>query len=58
LHLQDNGVIVRTAESWEGQPVLAQTAFLQGALDHSLRQWLENLKRTAEASAGKTTYCN
>ena len=46
---QADGVLVRTAESWEGEPVDAQTEILQQALDGSLRQWLENLKRTAEA---------
>ena len=35
-------------ESWEGGPVDAQVETLQGALDKSLRDWLENLKRTAE----------
>jgi hypothetical protein len=33
---------------WEGDPVTAQTETLQGALDASLKAWLENLKRTAE----------
>jgi len=46
---QADGVLVRTAESWEGEPVDAQTETLQQALDGSLHQWLENLKRTAEA---------
>ena len=46
---QADGVLVQTAESWEGEPVDAQTETLQQALDESLRQWLENLKRTAEA---------
>lgn len=49
LEQQDDGVLVRTAESWEGEPVTAQVETLQGALDGSLRAWLENLKRTAEA---------
>jgi hypothetical protein len=30
-----------------GEPVTAQVETLQGALDASLRAWLENLKRTA-----------
>jgi uncharacterized protein YndB with AHSA1/START domain len=51
LHPQDTGVLVRTAESWEGEPVLAQAEYFQGALDRSLRQWLENLKHTAETKA-------
>ena len=49
---QDDGVLVRTAESWEGDPVTAQPETMQGALDQSLRAWLENLKRTAEDRAG------
>ena len=48
----DDGVLVRTAESWEGDPVTAQAEALQGALDASLRAWLENLKRSAEAQSG------
>jgi uncharacterized protein YndB with AHSA1/START domain len=48
LDPQDDGVLVRTAESWDGEPVNAQTEALQGALDASLRRWLENLKRAAE----------
>jgi uncharacterized protein YndB with AHSA1/START domain len=48
LTQQENGVLVHTEESWEGEPVLAQTEVLQAALDASLRNWLENLKRTAE----------
>ena len=49
LDPQEDGVLVGTAESWEGEPVAAQVEPLQGALDASLRNWLENLKRTAEA---------
>ncbi|MFL5824965.1 MAG: SRPBCC family protein [Thermoleophilaceae bacterium] len=45
---QDGGVLVHTEESWEGDPVAAQPEALQGALDASLRTWLENLKRTVE----------
>jgi Polyketide cyclase / dehydrase and lipid transport len=45
---QDDGVLVQTEESWEGEPVVAQTEALESALDGSLRSWLENLKRTAE----------
>jgi uncharacterized membrane protein len=48
---RDDGVLVHTEESWEGEPVIAQTEALQAALDASLRAWLENLKRTAEARA-------
>src|SRR6476619_1935857 len=44
----NEGVLVRTEESWEGDPVTANVETLQGALDGSLRAWLENLKRAAE----------
>jgi hypothetical protein len=53
LDEQDGGVLVRTAESWEGDPVAAQPETLQAALDGSLRAWLENLKRTGERMAGE-----
>lgn len=46
-----DGVLVRTAESWEGDPVTAQPETLQPALDGSLRAWLENLKHEAERAA-------
>jgi len=52
---QEDGVLVRTEESWEGEPVNAQAEALQPALDGSLRNWLENLKRAAEDSVGPTT---
>lgn len=48
LEEKPEGVLVRTAESWEGEPVSAQAESLQGALDASLRNWLQNLKRAAE----------
>ena len=48
LESRADGVLVRTVESWEGEPVAAQAETLQGALDVSLRNWLQNLKRTAE----------
>ena len=51
LEPTDDGVLVRTEESWEGEPVEAQAETLQGALDGSLRAWLENLKRAAESAA-------
>jgi len=41
-------VLVRTEESWEGDPVAGQAETLQAVLDGSLRNWLENLKRVAE----------
>ena len=45
---REDGVLVRTAESWDGEQVRAQAGTLQEALDGSLRGWLENLKRAAE----------
>lgn len=48
LEEQDDGVLVRTEESWEGEPVSANTEAMQGALEASLRAWLENLRRAAE----------
>lgn len=48
LTAREDGVLVRTEESWEGEPVRAQAEMLQEALDGSLRAWLENLKRAAE----------
>jgi uncharacterized protein YndB with AHSA1/START domain len=48
LSERDDGVLVHTEESWEGDPVLVQTETLQAALDGSLRSWLENLKHAAE----------
>jgi hypothetical protein len=47
---EENGVRVHTEESWDGEPVRSQLVTMQRALDQSLRAWLENLKRTAEAS--------
>ena len=41
LDAAEDGVLVRTAESWEGDPVTAQAGTLQAALDQSLRNWLE-----------------
>ncbi|MER6610064.1 SRPBCC family protein [Streptomyces sp. NPDC000927] len=43
-----DGVIVRTEESWTGEPVDANTEYLQEALDASLDHWLDNLKHRAE----------
>ena len=45
----ENGVLVHTAESWDGAPVRAQPEEMQQALDGSLRGWLQNLKHKAEA---------
>jgi uncharacterized protein YndB with AHSA1/START domain len=46
----DDGVLVGTEESWEGEPVEAQVEVLQAALDASLRGWLENLRRRSESA--------
>ena len=51
LEPRDDGVLVRTEESWEGEPVDAQVETLQSALDGSLRAWLGNLKRAAERAS-------
>lgn len=48
LNERDGSVLVSTAQSWAGDPVNAQVKALQAALDQSLRNWLENLKRIAE----------
>jgi uncharacterized protein YndB with AHSA1/START domain len=45
--------IVRTAESWEGEPVQADAGNLHAALDGSLAAWLELLRGKAEAKAAK-----
>ena len=45
----NDGVLVRTAESWEGDPVTANVETMQGALDEErLRAWLEYWKHAAE----------
>jgi uncharacterized membrane protein len=44
----EDGVLVKTEESWEGEPVRLQVDFLQQALDQSIRSWLESLKGEAE----------
>ncbi|MEU6161068.1 SRPBCC family protein [Streptomyces sp. NPDC047130] len=44
----EDGVHVHTEESWTGDPVSANTAYLQEALDESLDDWLHNLKRESE----------
>lgn len=48
-----DATVVRTAESWEGDPVRADTENLRAALDASLGAWLERLRTTAEAKAAK-----
>ena len=45
------GVLVSTEESWSGEPVDADVAYAQQALDASLTQWLRALKDRAEAGA-------
>jgi hypothetical protein len=45
----ENGVLVHTEESWDGEPVRAQPEEMQRALDDSLRGWLQNLKHKTEA---------
>ncbi|MFE6199159.1 SRPBCC family protein [Streptomyces sp. NPDC057838] len=41
-------VHVHTEESWTGEPVNANTAYLQEALNASLEDWLGNLKQRSE----------
>ena len=48
-----DGVLVRTEESWTGDPVTANQATLQTALDNSLHNWVNNLKHQAESQVGK-----
>ncbi|MEV5746291.1 SRPBCC family protein [Actinoallomurus sp. NPDC052308] len=48
-----DGVLVHTEESWTGDPVTANQAALQAALDNSLHNWVNNLKHEAESQAGK-----
>lgn len=45
---QKSQTIVRTAESWSGQPVAESPAELQHALDESLERWLKFLMNRAE----------
>ncbi|GAA3934965.1 SRPBCC family protein [Actinoplanes auranticolor] len=42
------GVLVHTEESWSGEPVEADIAYAQEALDSSLTTWLGNLQQRAE----------
>ena len=46
-----NGVLVRTRESWTGEPVEADIAYAQDQLDASIVSWLRHLKTAAEANA-------
>ncbi|GLX23258.1 SRPBCC family protein [Streptomyces lavendulae] len=43
-----DGVVVRTRESWAGEPVDADRDNLAAALDASLVTWLDALKKAAE----------
>ena len=45
---EPGGVLVRTEESWSGEPVEADVAYAQQALDSSVSTWLRSLKRRAE----------
>lgn len=47
---QPEGVLVRTEESWDGEPVRADPSNLRSALEASLRDWLSALKKTAETA--------
>ncbi|WP_051274616.1 SRPBCC family protein [Cellulomonas sp. URHD0024] len=47
----DDATIVRTAESWEVEPVHAEAEHLRTALDGSLASWLQLLRTKAEAKA-------
>lgn len=44
-----DATVVRTAESWEGEPVRADAENLRAALDASLASWLDLLRAKAEA---------
>lgn len=45
------GVVVRTAESWDGPPVHADPDAMRAALRASLVSWLAALRETAESRA-------
>ncbi|MET9604075.1 SRPBCC family protein [Streptomyces sp. NPDC006512] len=49
------GVLVRTEESWSGEPVDAAVDALSSALKASLQSWLDRLKAHAEQPAGDGT---
>jgi|GEM_PF-1696256 len=50
---EGGATVVRTAESWEGDPVRADAENLRAALDASLGSWLERLRDVAEAKAAR-----
>jgi uncharacterized protein YndB with AHSA1/START domain len=52
---QGGGVLVSTEESWDGDPVRAQSEALQQTLDASLVRWLDRLKVRAEAQTQSLT---
>jgi hypothetical protein len=41
----EDGVLVHTKESWDGEPVRTQPEEMPQALDSSLRTWLQSLKQ-------------
>lgn len=46
-----DGVLVRTEESWSGEPVEAELARAEAGLNASLVSWLGHLKTAAEAAS-------
>ncbi|MEU8024715.1 MULTISPECIES: SRPBCC family protein [Micromonospora] len=46
-----DGTVVRTAESWDGEPVRADRDNLRDALDASLASWLDQLRKAAESTS-------
>ncbi|MFI5494208.1 SRPBCC family protein [Actinoplanes sp. NPDC051859] len=48
---EGNRTLVRTAESWDGNPVRADPHNLRAALDTSLASWLDLLRAAAETPA-------
>ncbi len=45
----NGGVLIQTEESWEGERVLADTAYAKQILDQSVKAWLESIRKEAEA---------
>lgn len=45
----NGGVLIQTEESWEGEQVLANTAYAKQILEQSVKAWLEAIKKQAEA---------
>ncbi len=48
FEVQENNVIVRTGESFDGLIVKLLKGMMQKTLDQSLQEWLLHLKKTAE----------